>query len=124
MSTTNTDSTWYWYVRKRGRRYYFGLVDSNGDAPSAAYDIEIKFDRFFDEATEDDTVLAVPIQFEPGILKGVAAEILSMEEKPNERKLAMFRAEYEKAVYNAIHFQIGESQSTVVQKPFDMRDDD
>ena len=124
MSTTNTDSEWYWYIRRRGKKYYIGLVDANGDAPSTTYDIEIKFDRFFDEATDDDTVLDVPIQFEPGVLKGVAAEILSMEEKPNERKLAMFKAEYEKAVYNAIHFQIGESQSTVVQKPFDMRDDD
>jgi len=123
MSTTNTDHTYYWYIRKVGRRYVIGLVNENGEAPDGAYTLEIMYDRFYDEVTRDDDIIGVPIRFESALIKGVAAELMKMDSDPNWNKLALFEREYEKGLREAIHFQIGESQQPCVQRPFDLRDD-
>ena len=81
MGTTNTDYSWYWYVRKKGTRYYLGLVTEDGEAPSSANDIEIYYDQIPDEITDDDDLMPIPVQFELGFVKGVVAEIMSMSNK-------------------------------------------
>ena len=123
MSTTSTDYNWYWYIRKKGRKRYLGLVDQNGDAPTAAYDIEIWYDEIPDEFTSDDSDMAVPQQYELPIIKAVASEIMvgDSEKKQIRRE---FMGEYENCIYNAIHDQIQESQQPMIVKPIDLRDDE
>lgn len=62
------------------------------------------------------------MEYEKGILKGVAAEILMMDGKVDAR-VSRFIQEYDKAVEQAIHNQIRDSQQPTVIKPFDLRDD-
>jgi len=129
--STNTDYVWYWYVRKKGRRYYVGLVDENGAAPAGTYDIEIYYDEIPDEITEQDDNLPIPKQFELGFAKGVAAELMAMSENKGTesaaiKQMALIR-NYEKAyndtVDDAKGFQLKESQQPTTMKPFDLRDD-
>ena len=123
MATTNTDYAWFWYIRKKGDRYYLGLIDENGDDATAAYDIVIHYDEIPDELTSDDDEIPIPVQFEHYLLKGCAAEILDMEPEVNERKLMRYRAEFEKGIEEAFHFQIEESQQPAIMEPLDLRDD-
>lgn len=124
MSTQNTDYSWYWYVRKKGRKYYLGLINNDGDDASGAYDIDIYYDEIPDEYTSDDETFNIPVQYEKGVIKSVAAEIMVGDENPNWNKIARFNQEYEEAIYRAIHMQIEESAQPNVLKPFDLRDDE
>ena len=127
MPTTNTDYDYYWYVRKKGTRYYLGLVDQDGDAiGTSSLDIEIYYDEVPDELDDQDDTLPIPIQFEWGFLKGVAAELMAMS---NSGALDLqlrreFQNEYEKTIREAIHYQIEESGQPTIMKPLDLRDDD
>jgi hypothetical protein len=50
MSTTNTDGTWYWYIRLKEDRGYIGIVDNDGDpTDTSAYTIQIWGDQTPDE---------------------------------------------------------------------------
>ncbi len=125
MATTNTAFDWYWYIRKKGKRYYLGLVDNNGDDATAAYDIEIFYDEVPDDLDEQDDVFPLPAQFELGFAKGIAAELMGMSDKKELDIVWMNKLEraYNKTVDEAIHFQIKETQQPIVIKPFDLRDD-
>lgn len=125
MATTNTEFKWLWYIRKKGRRYYLGLVNENGDAPSAAYDIDIYYDEIPDEFTSGDDTFPIPVQFEMGIIKGVAADLMAMSSKQalDINLKREYMAEYEATVRRAIHYQLEESQQPTVLKPLDLRDD-
>jgi hypothetical protein len=123
MSTTSTDYSWFWYVRKKGARHYLGIVDENGDAPTSALTIEIWYDEFADELTSQDSILPNPPQFNFGILKGVAAELMAMSEKPNDRLIEKYEREYKNMIDDAIHHQVREAQQPMILKPLDLRDD-
>jgi len=124
MPTTNTDYTWYYYIRKKGNRYYLGLVNESGDAPDSAYDIDIYYDEFPDDLDDQDDTFPIPQQFELGFIKGVVAELMSMSSgKIDERLKAQYMAEYERCVHDAIRYQGEESDTPSVLKPFDFRDD-
>ena len=126
MSTTSTDFDWYYYIRKKGTRYYIGLVNENGDDPSGAYDIEIFYDEIPDDLDDQDATMPIPVQFELGFLKGVAAELMSMSNKDaiDIRLRNEYMAEYEKTVAKSLHYQIDESAQPLIIKPLDLRDDD
>lgn len=126
MSTTNTDYSWYWYLRKKGTRYYLGLVNQEGDAPASAYDIEIYYDQIPDELDDNDDLMPIPVQFELGLVKGVVAELMSMSNKDyyDLQLRNQYIVEYENTIREAIHHQIDASQQPSVIKPFDLRDDD
>lgn len=125
MATTNTEFKWLWYIRKKGRRYYLGLVNENGDAPTTAYDIDIYYDEIPDEVLTDDDTFPIPAQFEMGIIKGVAAELMQMSSRQalDISLKREYQAEFEETVRRAIHYQIDESQQPMVIKPLDLRDD-
>jgi hypothetical protein len=124
--TTNTDYDWFFYIRKKGRRYYLGLVDQNGDAPTSAYDIDIYYDEISDEVLTDDDVFPIPAQFEMGIIKGVAAELMAMSS--NQALDISLRRDFERAfeqtVLEGIRYQTEEASQPMVIKPLDLRDDD
>lgn len=119
MGTTHTDVSWYWYVRKRGRRYYLGLIDQNGDVPDGAYDIVIRCDEIPDEITSDDDSLPIPELFEHGFAMGCVYEVLRMDGK----ELPSYKQDYEEAIKEARGRQVEETQQPLVLMPLDMRDD-
>lgn len=122
--STNTEFTWYWYIRNKGRRKYLGLVNRAGDDPSGAYTIEIYYYEVPDEVTADDDTIPIPQQYEMGIIKGVAADLMAQEKDYDKVLRREFQIKYNETVDNAIHQQIEESQQPMVQKPLDFRDDD
>jgi len=125
MSTTNTDYAWYYYIRKKGRKYYLGLVDENGDDPTGAYTIKTYYDQIPDEFTTDDDTFTIPVEYEYGIIKAVAAELMPMMSQDYDKSLRReFQGEYIETIHNAVHNQIREAQAPIIQKPFDLRDDD
>jgi len=126
MSTTNTEYSWYYYIRKKGTRYYLGLVNENGDEVSGAYDIDIYYDEIPDDIDEQDDTFPIPVQFELGFIKGVAAELMAMSGKDayDVRLRNEYAREYAKTVSKAIHYQIEESDQPAVMRPLDLRDDD
>ena len=126
MSTTNTDFDWYYYIRKKGARYYLGLVNENGVAVTSAYDIDIYYDEIPDDLDDQDATFPIPVQFELGFIKGVTAELMSMSGKDNYDYYLRneYLREYRKMIDDAIHYQIKESQQPIVMKPLDLRDDD
>ena len=127
MATTNTDFSFFWYVRKKGNRYYLGLVDENGDAPAGAYDIDIYYDEIPDDLDDQSDTFPIPQQFEMGFIKGVVAELMAMSNKGSDpvniQLRNQFLAEYERTIHEAIHYQVEESQQPMVMKPLDLRDD-
>lgn len=126
MATTNTDNTWYYYIRKKGRKGYLGLVNENGAATSQALTLNIYYDEMPDNVTNQDTILPIPPQFELGFLKGVVAELMAMSDKENLDmvKKRDFDREYRETIADAIEFQTEQSEQPLVLKPFDLRDDD
>lgn len=120
MSTTNTDNTWYWYIRKKDKNYYLGLIDNNGDAPDTAdLDIEIWYDKLPADVDADGDSLEIPIQFELGFVKGCVYELLLMYGK---NRLDLKDA-YEKTIYDATAYQVRETQQPMLINPINMRDD-
>lgn len=124
MSTTNTDYSWYWYIRRKGARGYLGLVDENGDDPSGAYEIEIIGREIPDAYTSDDDTFNMPAQYEYGVLKGVVAELLAMDAHADKKLIREYENEFERTVARAIHDQIAATGQPTIMKPFDLRDDD
>lgn len=125
MSTENTEYSWYWYQRTKGKRWYLGIVNNNGDDPSAAYDIEVYFDKIYDEITSNDDDIPVPLEFEEALIKACVAELLLMDGNSKlEYRIREYRKEYEDGIAQAVHKQINESQQPAVIKPLDLRDDD
>jgi len=124
--STNTDYSWYWYVRKKGTKYYIGVVDNNGDAPTSALDIEIYYDEIPDAVDDQDDTFPLPDQYEMGLIKGVAAELMLMSPGKTSADILLrnqYIAEYEDAIKQAIHMQIRESEEPII-RPMDLRDDD
>jgi len=126
MATTNTDYDFFFYIRKKGRRYYLGLVDQNGDAPTSAYTIDIYYDEISDEVLTDDDVFPIPAQFEMGIIKGVAAELMAMSSKQavDISLRRDFERAFEQTVLEGIRYQTEEASQPMVIAPLDLRDDD
>ena len=123
MSTTNTDYSWYWYIRKKGRKYYLGLYNDQGDAPASALTIGVYYDEIPDEVDANDDTIPIPPQFEMPIIKAVAAEYLTMKKDSDKSLIALWRQEYKEAIGDAIKYQIEESSQPLVMKPLDLRDD-
>ena len=126
MSTTNTDYEYYYYIRKKGTRYYIGVVNNNGAAIGTSnLDIEIFYDEFPDEITDNDTLLPIPTQFELGFIKGIAAELMAMSSSDtlDVHLKNQYIVEYQDCIRDAINYQIKESQQPAVINPFDLRED-
>jgi len=127
VSTTSTDFDYYWYIRKKGTTHYLGLVNQDGDAIATAdLDIDIYYDEIPDDVDEQSDTLPIPIQFELGFLKGVAAEVMALSGKDvmDVRLRNEYMAEYERTKAKAIHHQINESQQPMQLRNLDLRDDD
>ena len=125
MSTTNTDYDYLWYIRKKGTRYYLGIVNESGDAIATAdLDIVIYYDEIPDELDDQSDTMPIPLQFEWGFLKGVASEVMLLADKADVNLRRELQAEYERTIYEAIHYQIEESAQPTIIKPLDLRDDD
>ena len=126
MATTNTEFSYYYYIRKKGTQYYLGLVNDDGDAVASAQDIVIYYNEIPDDVDDQDDTLPIPIQFELGFLKGVAAEVMSMSGKDayDVRLRNEYISEYNKTISDAIHYQIEEAGQPKVIRPLDLRDDD
>jgi len=125
MSTTSTEYTWFWYIRKKDTRYYIGLVNEYGDAPTTGgYDLDIYYDEIPDDLDAQSDTFPIPVQFELGIIKGVAAELMAMSGKDvlDIRLRDEYKAEYEKTIKNAIQYQLEESQQPIIIRPFNLRD--
>lgn len=121
MSTTNTDNSWYWYVRKKGRNWVLGLVDDTGVATATAdLDIEYWYDETPDEISSDDDTLPIPQEFEHAFAMGVVYEIMRMHGK----EIRSYKRDFEQAIYDAIHKNIQESQQPATLSPYDLRMDD
>ena len=123
MSTTNTDYSWYYYLRNKGKRLWLGLMNEDGDAPTSALEIKIYADKLSTEITDDDSILPLPSQCELAFAKGIAAEIMCMSETSPKDILALYKKEYEDMKRDLLHRNINESQQPMVIKPFDLRDD-
>jgi len=125
MATTNTAFTWFWYIRKKGTRYYLGLVDDNGDDPAGAYTIDLYYDEVADDVTTQADLFPLPQQFETGFIKGVVAELMAMSSKEglDFALRSQYIREYEDTIMEAIHYQVEESQQPLVMRPLDLRDD-
>jgi hypothetical protein len=120
MSTTNTDYSYYWYIRKKGKNYYLGVVDDNGDAIGTAdLDIQIFYDEFHDEISSTQDTLDIPIQFELAFVKGCANEILQMQGQYNQ----VYEKAFKEMIYKAIEYQNNQANSPKIIKPYDMRED-
>lgn len=123
MSTTNTTGKWYWYIRKKGRRFYLGIFDNDGDAPATAgLDIDVYYTELSDEVTSDDDDIPIPDEFQHGLAMGVVYEYLRMNNiKAQKDMMRSYKADFENAVYDATHYQIRESAQPLLLRPLDMR---
>lgn len=120
MSTTNTTTKWYWYIRKRGEKWYLGLVDEDGDAcDTANYNIDIWYDQFPDEITSDDDLLGIPEEFIFGLAKGVASELIKLNGMITPLT-QQYDFEFERLVYDAIHKNIEATQQPLIQTPLNI----
>lgn len=117
MSTTNTTSNWFWYIRHKGARGYIGLIDQDGEAPdTAALDITIWYNNFPDSITSDNDTIGIPEEFVFGFAKACAAEIMRMNGVVNALTQT-YDVEFEKLVYEGIHKNINDTQQPLIQKP-------
>lgn len=133
ISTNSTDKSWFWYVRKAGKNWVLGLIDHTGTAPASALDIEYWYDKVPDEITSEDDIIDVPIEYEHGFLMGVVDEVMRMlgtAHKLEKRRSRMgnyvntYRADFEDAIYDAIHKNVDETQQPLTIAPLDLRMDE
>jgi hypothetical protein len=120
MSTTNTDSNFYWYIRRVGKNFTLGIVTGGGVATSTAdLDIEIWGDRLPIEITNDQDELPLPEIVEHGFIMGCVYELLRMSGK----EIITYKMDFEKAIGEAIHYNVHNTQQPMVLKMPDLRDD-
>jgi len=133
MSTTNTTNSWYWYVRKKGRNWFLGLIDGLGVATMSTLDIEYWYDEIPDEITSDNDVIPIPREFEQAIISGCVYEAKRMlgarDMGPRRRSMlgnlvSSYLADFEDGIYRALHRQTEESQQPIVISPYDLRFND
>ena len=119
MATTNTDYNYYYYIRKKGRNWYLGLVDNAGAAIATAdLDIEIWYESLPAEITSENEDLPIPRDAEEGFVKGCVYELLLAMgvERPS------YKREYEDTVYRLRHRQTQETETPSVIKPLNLRE--
>lgn len=120
MATTNTSSKWHWYVRGKGANRYLGIVDDEGAAPTTALDIDIWYNSVPDEIASDDDTLGIADAYMMGLIKGVAGEIMQMSGIVSPLT-ATYQRDFERAVYDATHDNIAETQQPAIQAPLNLR---
>jgi len=120
MSSTNTDHTWYWYIRNKGKRGYIGIVNESGDAcDTADYEIKIYYDQIPDEVDENSEI-PIPTQFENVIAMGCVYDILRMY--GIER--SSYLRDYLNGISKAKHYVNSQSNSPITIQNYDVREDD
>jgi hypothetical protein len=123
MSTTNTTSEWYWYAKQKGRRLWLGLVDGDGAAPSSAYEIKIRCNKYADEVEDEDSLLDIAPEFELGFAQGIAYELMKMDTKADVKTINVLKQAYDEMKAEMIARNFRETQTPCIQHPFDFRDD-
>lgn len=132
MATTNTSTSWYWYIRKKGKNWVLGLIDENGTAPASALDIVYWYDEIPDEVSDADD-LPIPVEFQHAIIAGVvedAKRMLGERNMGTRRRSKLgnivnpWRADYEDGIYEGRHRQTEETQQPLAISPYDLRIDD
>ena len=123
MSTTSTTYDWYWYIRKKGRQMWLGLVDENGDAPSSVLEIEIIAEVLPNWVYDDDDFLPIQAQYEGALAKAVAAEIMLMSSSAPLDVVPLYKKEFKEMKDKVLMQGVRESQQPVILKPLDFRDD-
>ncbi len=120
MATTNTQHTYLWYIRKKGKNHVLGLIDEDGSAIStASLNIEYWYDEIPDEVLSNNDTIPLPVEFEHSFAMGCVYEILRM----NGVKDMNYRLDFEEGIKNAINRQIEESQQPSTIRPYDIRMD-
>lgn len=121
MATTSTTSTWYWYIRKLGKNWVVGLVDSGGAATTSVLTVDFWSNGIPDELTSDNDEFPIKRAFEHGFAMGCVDEVLRLQ---GNRKDLSFKQDYENIIYDAIHEQIQETQQPLTISPLDLRMDE
>ena len=119
MSTINTEANWHYYIRRRGRNGYIGLVDDSGDPPDSSHNIDIFYVEIPDEVSSADDELPIPMVHEEGFIKGCVYELLMMYGK----EVKPYKYAYEDMIREATSLQINETQTPAIINPLDMRND-
>jgi len=117
MATTNTDYNYYYYIRKRGRNWYLGVIDNEGDAiATASLDIEIWYDALPDELEDKNDTLPIPRDAEYGFAMGCVYHLLlSMG-----HDVPRFKQMYDQTVYRLRHRQTQEAENPSVIKALNL----
>ena len=117
MSSTNP---YYWYIRKKGGNWYLGVTGSSGDAIDGSSTVKVHYHEMNDAISSRDDIIEIPEQFELGLMKGCADELLQHYGSNNVR----YARAYEDAKYDAIAYQNDQANSPLVIKPYDVREDE
>lgn len=121
MPTDSTNSRWFYYIRLVGARFYLGLVDDLGAAPTAAgLDIDIYYQNFPDEITSDNDIIALPTEFMHALSKAVASEIIKMNGGVNALT-QQYDFEWERTIYDAVHLAVDSAKQPMTQYPINLR---
>lgn len=119
MATTNTSYNYFWYIRKKGRNWYLGLIDNEGAAIATAdLDIDIYYDALPAEITSKDDDLPIPRDAEDGFAMGCVYKLLLALGIERDTYNEM----YERTVYETRHRQTQEVEDPAIIKPLNMRE--
>ena len=124
MSTTNTPHTWHYYIRQKGRNFYIGFADEDGNPPTTAgLTIAIWYTKFYKDVSSRDDELPIPEEFIHGLAMGCVYEFLRTATEISSRRLLEYKADFENMIDDAKRLTALESGSPMRFKPIDIRMD-
>jgi hypothetical protein len=88
-----------WYTRFVNGKLKLGIIDRNGDVLAEDLEVIVYANGYTSELADDDELIPLPDDITLGLVKGVAAELLSMDN--SERPMLMLAYETAKRDYRA-----------------------
>ena len=68
-----------WYLRFKNGKMLLGLIDADGAAITSGTDVIFSADAPTVELVEDDELIPIPARFMDSLCKGIAVELLSID---------------------------------------------
>jgi hypothetical protein len=79
-----------WYLRTKDGMFVLGLIGSTGEALDADETVIYTAETSFSSLSDDDDIIPLPERFATELCKGVAAELLSMDNKVRADYIAAY----------------------------------
>jgi len=121
MSTTTTDSGFYWYLRTGPKVNTLGIVNEDGAAVDSALTVELHTELADDTGDwNDDAEFLLPERFMLPFVKGVINEYMHMNHGQADQLLMM---EFEEAKRKMMAINRTQKYSGDFMKPMNLRSD-